>query len=164
MLHLHLVILQTLLSKAAFNWGIHSQRFIKLSGFCHFGLVYSWFCDRALTLPSCVVLCWAHVFEYARAARSLVYVLCFMLERGVRIPALLSCFRPSSVIVPTFPRPETRRWTKRTVIGCLTCQSTGLVGGAWPMNPAINSRPSAVGLKVRLRETRKMARVWPGWR
>ncbi len=24
-----------------------------MSGFCHFGLVYSWFCDRALTLPSC---------------------------------------------------------------------------------------------------------------
>ncbi len=26
-----------------------------MSGFCHFGLVYSWFCDRALTLPSCLV-------------------------------------------------------------------------------------------------------------
>ncbi len=28
-----------------------------MSGFCHFGLVYSWFCDRALTLPSCLVSC-----------------------------------------------------------------------------------------------------------
>ncbi len=35
-----------------------------------------------------------------------------------------------SVIVARFPRPETWRWTKRTVIGCLTCQSNGLMGGA----------------------------------
>ncbi len=28
-----------------------------VSGFCHFGLVYSWFCDRTLTLPSCLVSC-----------------------------------------------------------------------------------------------------------
>ncbi len=28
-----------------------------LSGFCHFSLVYSWFCDGALTLPSCLVFC-----------------------------------------------------------------------------------------------------------
>ncbi len=27
----------------------------KLSGFFHLGLVYSWFCNRALTLPSCLV-------------------------------------------------------------------------------------------------------------
>ncbi len=31
-----------------------------LSGFCHFGLVYTWFCDRDLTLPSCLVFLWAH--------------------------------------------------------------------------------------------------------
>ncbi len=34
--------------------------------------------------------------------RSLVYVLCFMLERSVRILALLSCFRLSSVFVSGF--------------------------------------------------------------
>ncbi len=62
-----------------------------MSGFCHFGLVYSWFCDRALTLPSCLVFLWARSFECARAARSLVCMLCFMLERSVRIPALMSC-------------------------------------------------------------------------
>ncbi len=28
-----------------------------VSGFCHFGLVYLWFCDRTLTLPSCLVSC-----------------------------------------------------------------------------------------------------------
>ncbi len=46
----------------------------KLSGFCHLGLVYSWFCDRALTLPSCLVFWWARGLECARAARSLVYM------------------------------------------------------------------------------------------
>ncbi len=35
---------------------------------------------------------------------------------------------------------------KRTVIGCLTCQSNGLMGGPWPMKAAIYSRPSAVSL------------------
>ncbi len=30
------------------------------------------------------------------------------------------------IIVTTFPHPETWLWTKRTVIGCLTCQSNGL--------------------------------------
>ncbi len=35
-----------------------------------------------------------------------------------------------TVIVATFPRPETWRWMKRTVIGCLTCRSNGLMGGA----------------------------------
>ncbi len=44
-------------------------------------------------------------------------------------------------------------WTKQTVIGCLTCQSNGLMGGPWPMNAAIYSRPSAVILKVWLCET-----------
>ncbi len=53
-----------------------------------------------------------------------------------------------------FPRTETWRWMKRTVIGCLTCRSNGLMGGPWPMKPAIYSRPSAVSLKVWLRETR----------
>ncbi len=58
-----------------------------------------------------------------------------------------------SVIVATFPRPETWRWMKRTVIGCLTCLSNGLMGGPWSIKPAIDSRPSAVSLKVWLRET-----------
>ncbi len=51
---------------------------------------HSWFYDRALILPSCSVFMWAHSFECARAVRSLVCVPCFMLERGVWIPALMS--------------------------------------------------------------------------
>ncbi len=54
----------------------------------------------------------------------------------------------------TFPRTETWRWTKQTVIGCLTRQSHGLMGGPWPINMAIYSWPSAVSLQVWLRETR----------
>ncbi len=50
----------------------------------------------------------------------------------------------------TFPRPETWCWT---VIGYLTCRSNGLMGGPWPMNVAIYSRPSAVSLKIWLGET-----------
>ncbi len=56
-------------------------------------------------------------------------------------------------VVATFPRTETWRWAKRTVIGCLTCRSNGLMGGPWPIKPAIYSRPSAVSLKVWLCET-----------
>ncbi len=37
---------------------------------------------------------------------------------------------------------------KRTVIGFLTCRSNGLMGGAWPMKAAMDSRPSAVILNV----------------
>ncbi len=37
------------------------------------------------------VFMWARGFECARVARSLVCVPCFMLERGVWIPALMSC-------------------------------------------------------------------------
>ncbi len=40
-----------------------------------------------------------------------------------------------------------------TMIGCLTCRSNGLMGGPWPMKADIYSRPSAVSLKVWLRET-----------
>ncbi len=43
--------------------------------------------------------------------------------------------------------PETWRWTKRTVIGCLTCRSNGLMGGPWPMKAAMDSRPSAISLR-----------------
>ncbi len=46
--------------------------------------------------------------ECARAACSLVYVLCFMLERGVQIPALLSCFRPSSGFMSGFRHSRSR--------------------------------------------------------
>ncbi len=46
-----------------------------------------------------------------------------------------------------------RNVMKLTVIGCLTCRSNGLMGGPWPMKAAIYSRPSAVSLKVWLRET-----------
>ncbi len=45
---------------------------------------------RALTLPSCPVFMQARGFGCARAVRSLVCVICFVLERGVRIPALMS--------------------------------------------------------------------------
>ncbi len=51
---------------------------------------YSWFCDRALILLSCLGFMWARGFECARPVRSLVCVPCFVLERGVRIPALMS--------------------------------------------------------------------------
>ncbi len=40
------------------------------------------------TLPSCFL--WVHGFEWARAMRSLICVPCFVFERGVRIPALMS--------------------------------------------------------------------------
>ncbi len=53
------------------------------------------------------------------------------------------------------------RWTKRTVIGCLTCRSNGLMGGPWPMKATIHSRPSAVSLKVWLRETRISLVIFP---
>ncbi len=49
-----------------------------------------WFCDRALTLPSCSVFMWVRGFECAWAVCSLVCVPCFVLERVVRIPALMS--------------------------------------------------------------------------
>ncbi len=39
------------------------------------------------------------------------------------------------------------------MIGCFTCQSLGLLGGPWPFKAAKVSRPSAVSLKVWLRET-----------
>ncbi len=58
-----------------------------------------------------------------------------------------------SVIVETFPCPELWCCTKQNVIGCLTCRSNGIMGGPWPMNAQIYSRPSAVSLKVWLRET-----------
>ncbi len=79
-----------------------------MSGFCHFGLVYSWFCDKALTLPSCLVFWWARGFECARAAHTLVYVLYLMLDRGVWIPVLLSCFRPISGFVSGFGHSHSR--------------------------------------------------------
>ncbi len=58
------------------------------------------------------------------------------------------------VIVATFPCPEMWCWMKQTVICCLTCRSNGLMGGPWPMNAAIYSRPSAISLKVWLRRIR----------
>ncbi len=56
-------------------------------------------------------------------------------------------------MVATFPRPKTWHWTKRTVIGCLTCRSNGLMGRPWPMKATIDSRPSTISLKVWLHET-----------
>ncbi len=43
------------------------------------------FCDRALTLPSCPDFMWVRGFECARAVRSLAWMPCLMLERGVQI-------------------------------------------------------------------------------
>ncbi len=60
--------------------------------------------------------------------------------------------------------PETWRWTKQTVIGCLTCQLNGLMGGPWPINAAIYSRPSAVSLKVWLHETSVGVTGCGGWK
>ncbi len=51
------------------------------------GVIYG-FCDRALTLTLCPVFKWACGFECARAMRFLVCEPCFMLEHGVRTPAL----------------------------------------------------------------------------
>ncbi len=72
--------------------------------------------------------------------------------RGIESLKYIREFHTQSVIVATFPRPETWCWTKRTVIGCLTCRSN--MGGLWPMKAAIYSRSSAVSLKVWLRETK----------
>ncbi len=69
------------------------------------------------------------------------------LESKSQTRVSISGFTHRSGIVVTFPRPETWRWTKRTVIGCLTCRSNGLMGGPWPINAAIYSRPSAVSLR-----------------
>ncbi len=52
------------------------------------------------------------------------------------------------------PNTGTWRWTKQTVIGCLTCRSNGLMSGPWSINTAIYSRSSVVSLKVWIRETR----------
>ncbi len=56
-----------------------------------------------------------------------------------RICKICQSFTHQSVIVVTFPRPKTWRWTKRTVIGCLTCRSNGLMDGPWPMTATIDS-------------------------
>ncbi len=40
------------------------------------------------------------------------------------------------------------------MIGCFTCQSYDLLGGPWAFKAAKVPRPSAVSLKVWLRETR----------
>ncbi len=42
-----------------------------------------------------------------------------------------------------------KRDAERTVIGCLTCRSHGLMGGPWPMKAAMDSRPMAEGLAMR---------------
>ncbi len=60
-------------------------------------------CHSLLVLFSCDL--W---LKHTRAARSLVYVLCFMLEHCVRIPALLSCFRLSSGFVLGFGHSHSR--------------------------------------------------------
>ncbi len=44
------------------------------------------------------------------------------------------------IINATFPRLDMWRWTKRTVIGCVTCRWNGLMGGPWSMKAAIYCR------------------------
>ncbi len=80
---------------------------------------------------------------------------CWIFKRYVKYYRIfiIQSFTHRSVIVATFTRPKMWRWMKRTVIGCLTCRSNGLMGGPWPMKAAIDSRPSAVSLKVWLCET-----------
>ncbi len=48
------------------------------------------FCDRALKLPSCTVFYVIVRLRVCSSRRSLICVPCFVLERGVRIPALMS--------------------------------------------------------------------------
>jgi len=42
---------------------------------------------------------------------------------------------------------------KKSVLGCLTYRSDVVLGGPWSMKAAIESKPSAVSLKVLLCET-----------
>ncbi len=91
-----------------------------MSGFCHFGLVYSWFCDRALTLPSCPVFMWVRGFECAWAVCSLVYAPCFVLERGVWVPALMSWVSVSCRGLDTHAPCSVLLW-ERAVSSSLAC-------------------------------------------
>ncbi len=79
-----------------------------MSGFCHFGLVIHGFVTEPWHSLLVLFFWWVRCFECARAARFLVYVLGFMLERGFRIPALLSCFRLSSGFVSEFGHSRSR--------------------------------------------------------
>ncbi len=61
-----------------------------VSGFCHFGLVYSWFCDRALILPSCprfhVSAAASSVLESrASRLRALFHVGAWCLDTGTHV-------------------------------------------------------------------------------
>ncbi len=63
-----------------------------VSGFCHFGLfgvIHGFVTEPWYSHVR--VFMWARGFECARVARSLVCVPCFMLERGVWIPAFCHC-------------------------------------------------------------------------
>ncbi len=66
--------------------------------------------------------------------------------RGIKYLKYIQEFNTPVCYCGDFPRPETWCRTKRSVIGCLTCRSNCLMGGPWPMNAAIYSRPSAVSL------------------
>ncbi len=66
-----------------------------------------------------------------------------------------------TVIVATFPRPETWRWTKQTVIGCLTCRSNGLIGWPLPTMAVMSSIPDLQLLIWRSGYAR-LQRTWLG--
>ncbi len=60
-----------------------------------------------------------------------------------------------SGIVVTFPRTKNVTLNETSCDWLFDMSVNGLMGGPWPINAAIYSRPSAVSLKVWLRETSK---------
>ncbi len=74
-----------------------------VAGFCHFGLVYLWFCDGPLTLPSCLVL-WLTCMALLFRLRALFHVMAWC----YRILALLSCSGSVLVFVSEFEHSRSR--------------------------------------------------------
>ncbi len=72
------------------------------------------------------LLLWRHFHTPKRDAEQseLWLVVCHVSQTASNVPLL--CYCGVTVIVATFPHPETWRWTKRTVISCLSCRSNGL--------------------------------------
>ncbi len=108
---------------------------ICVSGLCSFGLVLFMGLWQS---PDCPVMSWFHVSECARAVRSLslVCVSCFVSERGVRIPALMSWVSvscrgsdtraPCSVSSCEFARPRALLSTC-VLLWCAACVFIGCV-------------------------------------
>ncbi len=61
-----------------------------MSGFHNFVLVYSWFCDRALMLPSCLVFLWAWLWVCSSRTLSLLRLAsCWSVAFGSRHSCLV---------------------------------------------------------------------------